>query len=128
MKLLLDTHTFLWFVDGNTNISSNALTLIENSSNDLYLSIASIWEIAIKVSIGKLRIAQPLEVFIPNQLSQNSISALSISVEHATHVASMEHHHRDPFDRMLVAQATVEQMPVISKDAALDAYGITRLW
>jgi PIN domain nuclease of toxin-antitoxin system len=128
MRLLLDTHTFLWFVENSPSLSTNALTYIKDVSNEVYVSIASIWELAIKISVGKLQIAQPLEVFVPSQLSLNKMSALQITLDAAALVATLPLHHRDPFDRLLIAQALTTQMPIVSKDEALDAYGITRLW
>ena len=128
MRLLLDTHTFLWFVENSPNLSTDALAHIKDASNEVYVSIASIWELAIKISTGKLQISQPLELFVPNQLSLNQMSALQITVDHTALVATLPLHYRDPFDRLLVAQALTEQMSIVSKDEALDAYGITRLW
>ncbi|MBC8170147.1 MAG: type II toxin-antitoxin system VapC family toxin [Anaerolineae bacterium] len=128
MKLLIDTHTFLWFVNNVTTLSPKGKDLIENPDNEIFLSIASLWEIGIKVSTGKLKLEQPFQVFIDQQLAINNFSILNIAIPHITTVASLPFHHRDPFDRMMVAQALVEQIPIISRDAALDAYGITRLW
>jgi len=128
MNLLLDTHTFLWFIAGNDSLSQKARTLIEDESNRVYLSAASLWEIAIKVSLGKLALSEPFETFIPEQLDVNSVELLGISVSHASRVASLPFHHRDPFDRLLAAQALMEDIPIISADDVLDAYGVTRLW
>ena len=101
---------------------------MEDATNDLYLSVASVWEMAIKVNLGKLTLGEPIEPFITHQLNQNGISPLSISISHVAVVAAMPLHHRDPFDRLLAAQAQVEQMPLVSADAAFDPYGVTRLW
>jgi PIN domain nuclease of toxin-antitoxin system len=128
MTLLIDTHSFLWFVEGSLQLSSRARRLIEDARNDRFLSVASVWEMAIKVGIGKLNLGQPIETFIPHQLSLNGIDLLGIALSHAAAVARLPMHHRDPFDRMLVAQAQVEQMPIVSNDPALDAYAVTRLW
>jgi len=128
MKLLLDTHAFLWFIGGDERLSPSARVLIENVSNDAYLSVASLWEMAIKISLGRLQLAQPFETFIPHQLSLNRIGLLGITMSHTAKVATLPFHHRDPFDRLLVAQAQVEQMPLVSSDPAFDAYSITRLW
>lgn len=128
MKLLLDTHAFLWFIGGDERLSLTARTLIEDGANDAFLSVASLWEMAIKISLGRLQLAQPFEVFIPHQLSLNRVGLLGITISHTAKVAILPFHHRDPFDRLLVAQAQVEQMPLVSSDAAFDAYGITRLW
>lgn len=128
MNILLDTHAFLWFIAGSENLSDKARELIEDEANHVFLSAASLWEMAIKVSLGKLTLTEPFETLIPEQLAVNGIELLAISVPHATRVASLPFHHRDPFDRLLIAQALTEEIPIISGDEAFDAYGITRLW
>ena len=128
MKLLLDTHSFLWFIGGGSKLSTNARMLIEDVSNQSVLSIASLWEMAIKISTGKLILDQPFETLIPQQMSRNGIELLEISFPHTVVVATLPFHHRDPFDRLLIAQAIVEQIPIVSCDTAFDRYTITRLW
>ena len=128
MNLLLDTHTFLWFIAGDSSLSKAARSAIEDLNNNLYLSVASVWEIAIKVSIDKLELSEPFETFIPEQLAENGIELLDISVEHAAQIVSMPFHHRDPFDRLIAAQASVEKMTLLSVDEVFDSYGINRLW
>jgi PIN domain nuclease of toxin-antitoxin system len=128
MKFLLDTHTFLWFIMGSPDLSADARVLIEDGTHENFLSVASLWEMAIKVSIGKLTLASPFEVLIPQQLSLNGIELLNIKTDHASVVATLPFHHRDPFDRLLIAQAIAEKMPLISIDATFDAYSVTRLW
>ena len=128
MKLLLDTHTFLWFIMGNSNLSPNARVLIEDQTNDKYLSVASLWEIAIKVSIGKLTLSAPFDTLIPEQLDINGFELLNLEVPHATALINLPLHHRDPFDRLLIAQAMVHQMQIVSIDSTFDAYQIQRLW
>lgn len=128
MRLLLDTHSFLWFVDDSPRLSTAARFFIEDAGNDVFLSVASVWEIAIKIGAGKLDLGQPIGRRIPADLRDNDIELLNITVDHTAVVAILPLHHRDPFDRMLIAQARVEQMPIISNDAVLDAYGVTRLW
>ena len=128
MNLLLDTHSFIWFVEDNPSLSSHARILIEEPTNDVFLSIASLWEMAIKISLSKLDLSQPFDLFIPNQLLLNDITLLDITVSHTVRVATLPFHHRDPFDRLLVAQSQVEGMPVISIDSIFDTYGVTRLW
>jgi PIN domain nuclease of toxin-antitoxin system len=127
MKLLLNTHTFLWFIDDSPRLSASAKSLLE-SDDELLLSTASLWEIAIKVSIGKLTLARPFNVFIPEQLAFNSITELPINLEHLGVVSSLAFPHRDPFDRLLIAQAMTESLPVVSADAAFDLYSVKRLW
>lgn len=128
MKLLLDTHTFLWFIMGSLNLSANARTLIEDGTNEKFFSVASLWEMAIKLSIGQLTLAAPFDVLIPQQLSLNGVELLNIKTDHVAVVATLPFHHRDPFDRLLIAQAMVEKMAIVSIDTAFDAYPITRLW
>lgn len=128
MKLLLDTHSFLWFIENNPKLSASALAAIKDGSNEIFLSIANVWEIAIKANLGKLQVGTPFEVFISNQLSLNRINLLDVTINHVAVIATLPLHHRDPFDRLLVAQALVEQIPIVSIDAELDAYGVTRLW
>ena len=128
MRYLLDTHAFLWFVLNDPQLSPTALALIRDSGNEIYLSVASTWEIAIKVSIGKLQIGPRLDQFLPQQLRQNGIVLLPITLEHTTAVSTLPLHHRDPFDRLLAAQSTATRMPIISVDAVLDPYGVQRIW
>ncbi|MCX6029627.1 MAG: type II toxin-antitoxin system VapC family toxin [Chloroflexi bacterium] len=128
MRLLLDTHTLLWFIEGSPRLSTRARALIEDEENEVFLSVASLWEIAIKVSLGKLRLARPFEALIPQQLSLNDITLLDIAINHASNVITLPFHHRDPFDRLLIAQAQVEQMPIVGDDPAFDPYPVTRLW
>lgn len=128
MRLLLDTHTFLWFVTDDPNLSKTAKFLIEDPANERFLSMASPWEIAIKTAIGRLALTEPLAEFMREQLRLNLIQLLPISLEHVLGVASLPMHHRDPFDRLLISQAIIEQMPIVSADAAFDAYPVTRRW
>jgi PIN domain nuclease of toxin-antitoxin system len=128
MRFLLDTHSFLWFIGGSASLSAAARTLIEDASNQSLLSMASLWEVAIKLSLGKVSLGQPFETLIPDQIRLNGIELLSIEVAHLATVAKLPFHHRDPFDRLLIAQATVEQIPVVSSDSSFDSYGVQRLW
>jgi PIN domain nuclease of toxin-antitoxin system len=127
MTYLLDTHTFLWFVNDDPLLSNSAKSLIE-SEVDLLLSVASLWEIAIKVSIGKLGLPESYEMFISKQIAINDIDILPIKLEHLAVVAKLGFHHRDPFDRLIIAQSMVESIGVISIDAAFDSYGVKREW
>lgn len=128
VRLLLDTHSFLWFIEGSSLLSTNARSAIDDVTSEVFLSVASLWEIAIKVNIGKLSLHQPYATLIPQMLQLNRIQLLNISFAHTAAVASLPLHHRDPFDRMLVAQSLVEGMALVSVDTALDVYGVTRLW
>jgi PIN domain nuclease of toxin-antitoxin system len=127
MRLLLDTHTFLWFVNDSPRLSASAKTLLE-SDVDLLLSIASVWEIAIKSSLGKLALPISFDKFIPQQLALNDVEILQISLSHLNVVATLTMHHRDPFDRLLIAQAIAEKIPLVTADFAFDAYAIIRKW
>ena len=128
MKLLLDTHAFLWFVQGSSRLSPRAQALIEDEANEVFLSVVSLWEIAIKVSLGKLQLLQPFETLISQQLRLNAIALLGITPHHTAGIIALPFHHRDPFDRLLIAQAQAEQMLIVGGDPAFDAYSITRLW
>lgn len=127
MNLLLDTHVFLWFIMGSPNLSADARALIEDDANRKFISVASLWEIAIKSSIGKLTLSAPFDKLIPQQLSVNGFELLPIELAHLAAVTTLPFHHRDPFDRLLIAQATVEKMPIVTIDSAFEAYSVTRL-
>ena len=128
MRLLLDTHTFLWFVWGDPKLSRVARDHIEDPANRKWVSTASMWEIAIKVAAGKLSLARPLDEFLTLHVEENGFRTLTIRRAHVLRTAALPLHHRDPFDRMLVAQSLVEDMALLSADPALEAYGITRPW
>jgi PIN domain nuclease of toxin-antitoxin system len=128
MKFLLDTHSFLWFIQGNSRLSTVARQRIEDPANERLVSVASLWEIAIKASIGRLTFAQPFATLMAEQLQRNSMQVLDITLAHTAQVMTLPFHHRDPFDRMLIAQSLVETLPIIGVDSAFDAYGVTRLW
>ena len=128
MRLLLDTHAFLWFTARDAKLSFRARRLIEDPANTLFLSVASLWEMAIKHSHGKLPLSEPFEPLMHRQLTQHGILMLNITITHTAAVATMSWHHRDPFDRLIIAQAQVEQMPIVSRDRVFDAYGVARQW
>ena len=128
MKILADTHTFLWFVTDAPQLSARAKTILEAPDTERFFSLASVWELAIKTGLGKLTLRKRLEEFLPEQLAANRFALLNIAAEHAFRVGHLPLHHRDPFDRMLVAQSLAENLPLVSSDDALDAYGIKRLW
>jgi PIN domain nuclease of toxin-antitoxin system len=128
MRLLLDTHTFIWFVTDSPRLSVTAKALIEDEYNEKLLSIASIWEMAIKHSLGKLSFELPFMVFVEQQMLQNSMSLLNIQISHLNVVANLPLHHRDPFDRLIIAQSMVEQIPIVGIDKVSDSYSVQRLW
>ncbi len=128
MKLLLDTHAFLWFVLGDKKLSAAALAQILDPANEKFVSPATYWELAIKVSLGKYVLNEPYEEFMRRGLVGNGFRVLPIEPRHTAALVGLPFHHRDPFDRLLVAQALVEQVPVVSADAELDAYSVKRIW
>ena len=128
MMFLIDTHTFIWYVTDNSRLSNQVLELINDENNQIFLSIASVWEMGIKHGLGKLTFNLPFERFIMQQISINDFMVLDINISQITAVTQLPLHHRDPFDRMLIAQAMVENIPIISADTIFDAYPIRRLW
>lgn len=128
MTFLLDTHALLWFLVGDAQLSTQARSVIEDENNELLFSIAGLWEIAIKTSLGKLTLSKPFEELFPQQLENNDIAVLSITVDHLRTLLDLPFHHRDPFDRLLIAQAKCDNLSLISADSALDLYGIRREW
>ena len=125
---MLDTQAFIWFVTDNPNLSLVAKELIEKADNQKFLSMASVWEMAIKQSIGKQRFSLPLREFIDQQLKINNTEILPIELNHIEIVGNLPLYHRDPFDRPIIAQAIVEKMTFVSSDSAFDAYSIQRRW
>jgi PIN domain nuclease of toxin-antitoxin system len=128
VRLLLDTHSFLWFVLNDAQLSASARTAISDPANDVLVSPATYWEIAIKVSKTKYTLAVPYQDFIQHNLDANDFAILPIEVRHTALVAGMPFHHKDPFDRLLIAQALAEDIPLVSNEALFDAYGVRRLW
>ncbi len=128
MRLLLDTHALLWFHDGNANLGAAAADAIEDPENDCYVSCGSIWEMAIKSSLDKLRLPAVLPRFVREYVVDAGFGLLGIELEHLSAVATLPHHHGDPFDRMLVAQALTEGWPLVSNESRLERYGISRVW
>ena len=128
MKYLLDTHSLLWFLAGDEQLSAQAQQLIENESNEMFISVASLWEIAIKVSLHKLHLSQPFEQLFPAQLERNSIEILNISLPHLSTLSRLPFHHRDPFDRLIIAQSLTDNIPIIGVDSTFDLYDVQREW
>ena len=128
MKLLLDTHVMLWFVMGDSRLSKLARELIEDQSNEKLFSIASVWEIAIKTSIGKLQLDEPIDILPPKAARSLRYQYLDVSIPHACRVAVLPFHHRDPFDRLLVSQCLSDALPLVSSESIFDPYGIQRSW
>ena len=128
MHTLLDTNSFLWFISGSDRLSNNAQNFIADSSNELVLSVASLWEIAIKISLGKLELLRPFEQLMREQLRENAIDILPIKLAHLSKMIDLPFHHRDPFDRLIIAQALTEGFPVISSDTIFKNYVVEVVW
>jgi len=128
MKLLLGTHTFLWFVLGDSRLSTQARAAIEDQNNVKLLSPASHWKIAIKISLGKYTLSKPYEEFMDKGINENGFVVLPIETKHTAVLTPPPFYHRAPFDRLLIAQAMGEGATVVSSDSAFDAYPIARLW
>lgn len=127
MKVLLDTHAFLWFITGDGRLSKKARRLMENVESELYLSAASVWEMAIKSSLGKLSVPVPFHEFIQQKILEGFV-IMPVEWPHAAKVADLPFHHRDPFDRLLAAQALTERLPVITADPVFKKYGVKIIW
>ena len=128
MKLLFDTHAFLWFVLNDPSLSPIDRDLIIDPLNEIFLSPATHWEIAIKISIGKYQLPGPFESWINIQIQTNDFQILPIEVAHTAIVTTLPFHHKDPFDRLLISQSLVEKTSIISIDGIFDSYGVSRLW
>ena len=131
MRLLLDTHAFLWFVLGDPRLSAQARRAIEDRANQRYLSLASAWEMAIKVSLGKLTVlhaSKPFADDLIDKLSTNDVVLLQIDLPIVSHLSNLPFHQRDPFDRLLVAQCLTGNLTLVSIDTAFDDYGVSRIW
>lgn len=128
MKILLDTHTFLWFIGGDSNLDSYARELIEDLNNERFLSVATIWEITIKYSLGRLSVPMPPSALIREHVWANSIDLLDVRPKHFDTLLALPFHHKDPFDRLLVAQAIAEEMVIVTADQGLSSYGGNVVW
>ncbi len=125
---MLDTQAFLWFILDDPRLSLKACNSIADSAGMIFISPASLCEIAIKISLGKYTLPTPFNAFWEEQMLANGFTLLPIAVSHAARVIEMPFHHRDPFDRLIIAQALEEGIPVVSTDTAFDLYGVERLW
>ena len=128
MKLLLDTHAFLWWITDDAQLSPKARELISDSNNTMYWSAASSWEVSIKYALGRLPLPETPEEFLPAELGKNRIESLSVIDAHAFQAGSLPRHHADPFDRMLVAQAQIESLVILSNDRKLIHYDVDIHW
>ena len=116
MRVLIDTHVFLWWVEGSRELPAKARKVIADQENECLVSLASVWELAIKANLGKLRLAKPVQRYVAEHLAANSFSLLDIQITHIGLVESLPRHHGDPFDRLLIAQALEEELPIITAD------------
>jgi PIN domain nuclease of toxin-antitoxin system len=126
--VLLDTHAVIWALEDPARLGSQAAITLRDKSNLILVSAVTIWELAIKVGLGKLTLNQPYRPWIERAINDLAATVLPITVEYSAAQSSLPLHHRDPFDRMLVAQALVEQIPIVSSDPTFDRYGISRVW
>ena len=125
MTLLLDTHVLLWWLDDNPRLGARARAAIADSDNTVWVSSATAWEIAIKTGLGRLEMSEPPEEALPREIERGGFRPLAISVEHALAVRTLPHHHRDPFDRLLIAQAMAEDLRLVTADRAFADYDVS---
>ncbi len=128
MRLLIDTYTLIWTMDDPGKLSGPATTALQDPANDLLLSAATIWEMAIKIGQGKLKLSLAYRMWMAQAITDLELTILPVTVEYAEQQAGLPSHHKDPFDRLIFEQAMIEKVPVVCEHAAFDAYGITRLW
>ncbi len=127
MRLLLDTHVFLWWIGDDSRLSLSAREAISVAENEVFLSVVSAWEISVKTRLGKLALPSDVDKFLPDQIQRNAMTILPIGLAHALRVARLPLHHRDPFDRMLVAQAQSEKLTLVTADEAIRPYDVSLL-
>jgi PIN domain nuclease of toxin-antitoxin system len=127
-RLLLDTHVFLWWVNDSPELTVTARLAIADSGNTCFLSLASCWEMAIKSSLGKLRLAKPIERFVTEHLAVNGFKLLNINLRHAAKVENLPFNHRNPFDRLLISQAMTDRLTIVSADNVFAGYAVKVLW
>jgi PIN domain nuclease of toxin-antitoxin system len=128
MRLLADTHTLLWFLQGDKRLSKKAATLLESPESLVFVSIASVWEIAIKISLQKLRISYSLDKDLPQLLQDCGFHLLPVSCAHVARIPSLPFHHRDPFDRLLITQSLVENLRIVTQNPQFSAYDVDMVW
>lgn len=128
MKYLLDTHSLLWIITDDSKLSKRAQDIYLDSENDIFLSMASIWELAIKSSLGKISLDKPLDEFVSEHVLGNNIEILEIKLPHVLRIEQLPFHHRDPFDRLIISQAIEDSLPILGGDNAFDLYKIKRIW
>lgn len=128
MKILLDTHTFLWWVAEDAQISLKAKEIIANPDNKIYFSVVSAWEIIIKVGTGKLSLSEPPETYIPSRIASSQFEILPVQMPHILKINTLPNFHKDPFDRLLIAQSLVEDLSLVTIDNAISQYPVKTIW
>jgi len=128
MRVLIDTHVFLWWVEGDRALPAKARAALANQHNECLFSLVSAWELAIKAGLGKLKLAIPVRRYVTEHVAANGFRMLDIRMAHIGRVDSLAPHHGDPFDRLLVAQALEEKLPIVTADAVFRDYGVKRIW
>jgi PIN domain nuclease of toxin-antitoxin system len=128
MRILIDTHVFIWWTSDSQKLSSGVYNLLVDSNTDVILSIVSIWEMQIKLSLGKLQFKMPLPELVEDEIKRNRIELLQLDVSHIYTLSNLPLHHRDPFDRLLIAQSMSEKLEIVSVDEKFDMYGVQRFW
>jgi len=128
VRALLDTHAFLWWTSGDSRISDRARAVIEDPETTVLFSAASAWEIAIKVALGRLELPQPPERYVPDRIRRHRLSVLEVGLAHALRAGGLPEIHADPFDRLLVAQAQLEAVPILTADPAIARYEVDTVW
>ena len=128
MRVLIDSHSMIWALDDPSQLSAVATTTLRDPAKELLISVATIWELAIKAALGKLPLSLPYRQWMDKALADLSLAVLPITLDHTEQLVGLPFHHRDPFDRLIAVQALVEALPLVSADAIFDAYGVNRLW
>lgn len=128
MRVLLDTGVFLWMISGPEMLSAKARTIIETRENELFLSTVSGWEISIKFQIGKLKLPNKPGIYVPLQVEENQMDVLAIKMNHVLNICNLPNFHKDPFDRLLISQSQLENLPILTSDEEIMKYPITTIW
>ncbi len=128
MQVLLDTNAFLWWVTNDPKLSAKAKTIISNPQNDIFFSIVSAWEIVIKVQIGKLPLPETPDIYLPSRIAYYDFQTLSIEMVDVLKIWQLETHHKDPFDRLLIAQSQTHSLPILTADSKFSLYDVTVIW
>jgi len=127
MRLLLDTHVFIWWADDPEKLSPSALGALEDEANELLLSVASVWEMQIKIQLGKLKLSLPLKELVKNQQETNNLTVSPVTLPHVLALDALPFHHKDPFDRLLIAQSIEEDFTLVTADSQFSAYSVKLL-